>query len=153
MYVLYKNGVKQYPYTLTDMVYANPNTSFPTPITDDVAAQFGVFPVQEVTPPSYNYATQNLSSDAVLQGSSWVQVWTVTSASPDEIQQRRTGQEASVRAQRDQLLHTNVDTFNAMRWEALDDADKQLWRNYRQALLNVPQQAGFPWNVVWPELP
>lgn len=153
MYVLYKNGVKQYPYTLTDMVYANPNTSFPTPITDDVAAQFGVFPVQEVTPPSYNYATQNLSSDAVLQGSSWVQVWTVTSASSDEIQQRRTGQEASVRAQRDQLLHTNVDTFNAMRWEALDDADKQLWRTYRQALLNVPQQAGFPWNVVWPELP
>jgi hypothetical protein len=110
-------------------------------------------PVQEVTPPSYNYATQNLSSDAVLQGSSWVQVWTVSSASPDEIQQRRTGQEASVRAQRDQLLHTNVDTFNAMRWEALDDADKQLWRTYRQALLNVPQQAGFPWNVVWPELP
>lgn len=28
-----------------------------------------------------------------------------------------------------------------------------LWRNYRQALRDVPKQAGFPHNVVWPEAP
>jgi hypothetical protein len=153
MYVLYKNGVKQYPYTLTDMIFANPNTSFPSTITDAVAAQFGVYPVQEVAPPAYDYATQNLSSDAVLQGGSWVQVWSVTSASSEEIAQRRDGQASMVRSQRDQLLHANVDVFNAIRWEALDDATKQQWRDYRQELLDVPQQAGFPWNVTWPVVP
>ena len=32
-------------------------------------------------------------------------------------------------------------------------ATKDLWAPYRQALRDVPQQAGFPMNVVWPTKP
>lgn len=58
-----------------------------------------------------------------------------------------------VRARRDNLLKETVDSVNPMRWEALSDEQKDAWRVYRQALLDVPQQEGFPTNIVWPEEP
>lgn len=57
------------------------------------------------------------------------------------------------RAKRDNLLKETVDSVNPMRWEALTDVQKDAWRAYRQALLDVPQQEGFPTNIVWPEPP
>jgi hypothetical protein len=57
------------------------------------------------------------------------------------------------RAKRDNLLKEVVDSVNPMRWEALSEAQKDAWRAYRQALLDVPQQEGFPNNITWPEVP
>jgi len=57
------------------------------------------------------------------------------------------------RAQRDTLLREVVDSMNPMRWEAMTDTQKDAWRAYRQALLDVPQQEGFPMTIVWPEVP
>lgn len=57
------------------------------------------------------------------------------------------------RARRDTLLKETVDSVNPMRWEAMSDEQKDAWRAYRQALLDVPQQEGFPTNIVWPEAP
>ena len=61
---------------------------------------------------------------------------------------------ASVRADRDARL-TEVDAIagNALRWAALDADTQAAWATYRQALLDVPQQAGFPNDVVWPVKP
>jgi len=61
---------------------------------------------------------------------------------------------ANIRAQRDSLLLT-VDAIagNALRWAALDADTQAAWAAYRQALLDVPQQAGFPNDVAWPEEP
>lgn len=60
-----------------------------------------------------------------------------------------------VRAERNYKLATEVDVIagNALRWAALTDAQRQAWADYRQALLDVPQQAGFPNNVAWPTKP
>ena len=60
----------------------------------------------------------------------------------------------SIRAQRDSLL-LEVDAIagNALRWAALDADTQAAWAVYRQALLDVPQQAGFPHEVIWPEKP
>lgn len=62
---------------------------------------------------------------------------------------------AAVRAERDMKLATEVDTIagNALRWSALTSDQQQAWADYRQALLDVPQQAGFPHEVVWPVKP
>lgn len=57
------------------------------------------------------------------------------------------------RAKRDALLQTTIDAMNPMRWETLTELQKDAWRTYRQALLDVPQQEGFPTNIVWPEVP
>lgn len=60
-------------------------------------------------------------------------------------------QEMQIRAQRNSLL-TLCD------WTQLPDApltteQKQEWAEYRQALRDVPEQAGFPENVAWPLVP
>lgn len=60
-----------------------------------------------------------------------------------------------VRNERLRRLETEVDAIaiNAIRWASLTDAQRQAWADYRQALLDVPQQEGFPHNVVWPVKP
>ena len=60
-------------------------------------------------------------------------------------------QEIQVRAQRNSLL-------DLCDWTQLPDApltaeQKQAWAEYRQALRDVPEQTGFPENVVWPSTP
>jgi len=61
----------------------------------------------------------------------------------------------SVRTERDMRLASEVDPIagNALRWAALDAEEQAAWAAYRQALLDVPQQTGFPHNVTWPTRP
>jgi hypothetical protein len=61
--------------------------------------------------------------------------------------------DGQARAKRDKLLRETVDAINPMRWESMSPEQQDAWRAYRQALLDVPQQAGFPWNVTWPPQP
>ena len=63
--------------------------------------------------------------------------------------QRQLEQEAEeVRTQRDALLA-------ASDWTQVSDApvDHQAWADYRQALRDLPQQAGFPTEITWPQKP
>ena len=45
--------------------------------------------------------------------------------------------------------------LNDSDWSQIGDstADKAAWATYRQALRDVPTQAGFPWTITWPETP
>lgn len=58
-----------------------------------------------------------------------------------------------VRNERDYKIRSEIDVYNPIRWEMLTEEQKQLLRVYRSELLDVPQQAGFPWEVVWPTRP
>jgi hypothetical protein len=55
---------------------------------------------------------------------------------------------AAIRAERDSLL-------TASDWTQVIDApvDQAAWATYRQALRDIPQQAGFPWTITWPVKP
>ena len=59
-----------------------------------------------------------------------------------------------LRSERDGLL-AEVDAFvgNPLRWATLSAEQQNAWAVYRQALLDVPQQSGFPNDVVWPVKP
>ncbi|AFM54659.1 hypothetical protein P12053L_54 [Celeribacter phage P12053L] len=61
----------------------------------------------------------------------------------------------AVREERDMKLSSEVDPIagHALRWAALDDAAQASWTAYRQALLDIPSQAGFPTDVTWPTKP
>lgn len=62
---------------------------------------------------------------------------------------------AQAREKRDRLLRTVVDPIvsNPLRWADMTDAQRQAWADYRRALLDVPDQAGFPLEIVWPAIP
>ena len=137
-------GVVSYPYTLNELKLANTGTSFPKVVTDEIAADFNCFPVIPTDQPEYDY-TVNLQQNAVQEGDQWVEQWISTPATPEEIQERTVNKESFVRGQRNMLLEQ-------CDWTQLPDTpvDSAPWATYRQELRNVPQQAGFPWNVDWP---
>ena len=59
-----------------------------------------------------------------------------------------------LRMEREGLLaEVDVIAGNALRWASLSAEEQNAWAVYRQALLDVPQQAGFPNDVVWPVKP
>ena len=61
-------------------------------------------------------------------------------------------QHQSIRTERDQLLF-QVDRVNPVWYAALTDQQQTELQTYRQALLDVPQQAGFPTEIDWPAKP
>ena len=60
-----------------------------------------------------------------------------------------------IRMQRNFILVSEVDPIitNILRWEELDPIGQNKWRQYRQELLDVPNQEGFPNGIVWPQNP
>jgi hypothetical protein len=59
-----------------------------------------------------------------------------------------------VRSERARLLLVLDQTVgNPLRWAGFTDAQKNALATYRQELLDVPQQIGFPNTVTWPEMP
>src|SRR5699024_8461040 len=62
--------------------------------------------------------------------------------------------EEQARWKRDGLLYElDAIVSNPLRWNEFTEAEQQELALYRQALLDVPQQPGFPEDVEWPELP
>jgi len=58
MYALVKNGsVVAYPYSISQLLRDNPNVSFPSPLTDDVRAEFGALPVEPTAVPEGKRST------------------------------------------------------------------------------------------------
>ena len=57
-----------------------------------------------------------------------------------------------IRAERDYRLHGEVDKIvsNPLRWESLSESKQDEIKAYRQALLDLPQQVGFPTSFTWP---
>lgn len=59
-----------------------------------------------------------------------------------------------VRERRDALLRDlDAITSNPLRWASFSTETQQAYAVYRQALLDVPQQSGFPDTVDWPTPP
>lgn len=62
--------------------------------------------------------------------------------------------EEKARWKRDELLYElDAIATNPLRWGALTETEQQALADYRQALLDVPQQPGFPDEIEWPVNP
>ena len=61
--------------------------------------------------------------------------------------QKDAEQAKSVRATRDAKLAETDWRFRS------DMTPSQEWKDYCQALRDVPEQTGFPWTITWPEMP
>jgi len=77
-------------------------------------------------------------------GSDWVK----------DTQAEYEGLSVEVRILRDKELRSlDKVTSNPLRWASFTDEQKSAYADYRQALLDVPQQDGFPYDVTWPTKP
>lgn len=61
----------------------------------------------------------------------------------------------AVRIERDRRLRNDVDPIvsNPLRWNDMDAGLQYEWIDYRQALLDIPKQPGFPNQIHWPNKP
>jgi len=60
---------------------------------------------------------------------------------------------AVVRDERDRRLEEDVDPISAVRWESMEESERQAWKDYRQLLLDIPDSTDDPAEVVWPARP
>lgn len=67
-------------------------------------------------------------------------------------QLNRSSAEFQIRSERNKLL-TDIDRVNPIWYASLSADQQQELSTYRQALLAVPQQSGFPETVTWPIKP
>lgn len=145
-YAKVNNGqVEQYPLSLTDIRIQMPNVSFAANVSNEELEQFGYFLVTPTDEPAFDY-TKNVVRNAVSGDNGFVEIWQETAASQDEVAERVANKSNEVRAERDALL-------SASDWTQVADApvNSAAWAAYRQALRNIPQQPGFPWDITWPE--
>lgn len=77
--------------------------------------------------------------------------WAVEKIPEKTEAEKREDAEKSVRAKRDSLI-SETDYLFASDYP-ISAEDLEAVKVYRQALRDVPQQAGFPFDVVWPDLP
>mgnify|MGYP000750535390 FL=1 len=126
-----------------------PNVSFPPngPDADFLAANG----CMGVTVWKAHDKTQKLVPAAPYIEGSTVYTVVVQAKTPEEVAADTASEAANVRAQRDRLLA-------ACDWRVIKalEAGQGLasdWAAYRQALRDVPTQAGFPWTIDWPHDP
>jgi hypothetical protein len=151
MYALIKNEqVEKYPYSIGLLRKDNPQTSFPANLNNELLAEWNVYLVNP-TPKPKTDQTKNVVEGTPVNENGWKQVWIITDATAEEIAQRTEEQEFNVRLERDQkLVESDWVVIKSMETEV---PEIEAWKFYRQALRNIPQQSGFPWNVVWPKKP
>ena len=135
-----KNNVLQYPYSFGNLRMDFPNVSFPDDANDESINYFRVYRVQQTERPAYDDTVNALVDSVELVNEKWVQKWLVENVNEELAI-------LNARGNRDRLL-SETD------WMALfDNVLTQEWAAYRQALREVPQQAGFPFEIIWPTKP
>ena len=142
--------VVAFPYTLERMRRDNPNVSFPQNPPEQVLASFGVFKVEVEEPPKVDEKTKKAVRDNVpapVEGR-WVLGWRVVEKNQKEREEYYDLMAATVRRRREDLLQETD-------WMALSDTPPMsaAWASYRQALRDITDQAGFPYDVTWPTTP
>jgi len=145
MYIKIANGEpSQFPYTIGQFRRDHPKTSFPQDIPVAILNSYSVYEVTQLDTPDYDFLTQTatrateptLATDSAIYELGYV----ITDKSQSEA-------EFEVRSHRNALI-SETD------WTACSDVTMPTEMvAYRQALRDVTNQEGFPFNIVWPEKP
>jgi len=143
MYAKITNGVvEQFPYTLGNLRRDNPNTSFPKEIPSETLAAYGVVKVTITPMPAIDGRTHTQTRSVQLIDGVWTQVWTA-----EQLGEQEAG--SNIRADRNSRLAQSDWTQG----KDIPEATSTAWAAYRQALRDIPTQAGFPYNLTWPQEP
>ena len=142
-----------------------PNTGFPAQLTADIISEFGGDVVLEGPQASGGDHYQYSQRQGVEQiDGKWYTKYVLGPVFTD----RDVGggniltaaeQEANYKAQKDTEQANSVrqsrnSMLAATDWRFCSDlTPSQEWKDYRQALRDVPSQPGFPWDIQWPTQP
>ena len=123
-------------------------------ITPALAAQYG-YGIYEAGKKPSPVKYQRVQEEEITQREDliWEQQYSLREATDEEKADEDAWKAASIREERDYKLRWDVDSLNPIRWASLTTEQQDAMTAYRQELLDVPAQEGFPWEVTWPVKP
>jgi hypothetical protein len=154
-----------YESELRSFLKANDGPSYDQ-LTPEVMEALGVDPVlegpQATTTPPYQYSQRDGVEQ--LDGKWYTKyiagpAFTDRPATDTEPAQTAAEQEAAYKAQKDteqakSVRQSRDDKLKETDWRyRRDQTTTPEWDAYCQALRDVPAQAGFPWEIIWPTIP
>jgi hypothetical protein len=134
-----------YPYTLTDLKRSNPETSFPTDMTNFDTSDWHCYPVQDTTPPEAQGKVAHRIAPIFVDGA-WVEQWELA----DYTAENTDAQWSAIRSDRNNRLADS--DWTQLPDAALTNVQTAEWASYRQALRDITTQTD-PFNINWPVAP
>ena len=142
-----------------------PNTSMPKPLTEAIINDFGgdvVFEGPQATGGTVYQYSQGAGVEQI--NGKWYTKYVLgpifSDTTVDGVTTTAAENEAAYKAMKDAEQAKSVRTTRGEKlkdtdWTQVADApvDKAAWATYRQALRDVTAQDGFPWAIIWPEMP
>lgn len=146
-----------------------PNTSMPRPLTEAIINDFGgdvVFEGPQATGGTVYQYSQGAGVEQI--NGKWYTKYVLgpifTDTTVDGVTTTAAENEAAYKAMKDAEQAKSVRTTRGEKlkdtdWTQVADAlldapvDKAAWATYRQALRDVTAQSGFPWTIIWPDVP
>jgi hypothetical protein len=152
----FDNNIIQYP--IINLYEQLPHISLPLDLTDNNVLPAGYVYVHNVnTLPTFNAITQKLvETTPQLVNKKWVKTYEVIDLDPLTVESNISTAAEVVRQIRNQKIKDfESRLLRAFRLQnsGMSHENIGVLDSYVQALADVPQQPGFPLNVVWPNLP
>jgi hypothetical protein len=144
MYIKLNNGVPEL-YSLAQLRRDNPNTSFPSALSEGVLGQHGVQKLTVLPAPKHDSRTHYLKESALYTVDGKWQMHYTAEPLPLSVATK------NVKADRDRLL-AETDWVVVKAYESQSPV-LQEWSAYRQQLRDLPTQPNFPHDTVWPSKP
>ena len=148
-----ENGIPVgHPVTVENFRALNPKVSFPKALTPDAVKPYGFGVYRKLSEPALSLYQKAIeiapqkASDCV-----WEQAWQVVAMTDAEVSERDDKEAKIVRSRRDGLLQ-ETDWIVIKSYEPGANIPAE-WELYRQALRDITEQAGFPYEVTWPTKP
>jgi hypothetical protein len=126
MYILLKDGnIAKYPYSINQLKQDNKNVSFPANISEDILAQFEVYPVVPAEYPQVDYTKNVIEETPNLVNGVWYQDYTVVDATAEQIAERKAELNAQAEANRAEAYRNESDPL-FFKWQR-GEATEQEW--------------------------
>jgi hypothetical protein len=145
--------VAKYPYSIGDLRKDNRHISFPKVVSGELLASYNVFPVSSSPIPEVDYTKVVREGAPKLVDGVWVQVWDISDATSEEIEQRLARLSDMVR--RDRNTKLSESDWTQVGDTPLTNDVKLSWATYRQALRDITSHVNFPHleEADWPVKP
>jgi hypothetical protein len=151
MYIKVSGSEITYPYTLDNLRNDNTNVSFPKNLTNDILASFHTYPIIYVDVDiDSDYEKNYVEGTPIQSGSVYVQNWITSSASVEEIAQRKEEKWTEIREIRNNLL-SECD-WTQMNDTPISGSKLTEWQTYRQSLRDITSQSN-PFEITWSTKP
>lgn len=146
------NDVVTYPYSIGLLRRDNPAVSFPASPTDELLAEWNVFPVTEIVQPSVNTLIEYITEGTPFFGTDhWEQQWVVNTYNPVEEANVLAIFQQDVAAEAEFLFEATNKYITQALTEGLELTPELI--AYRTALMNPVFLIGYPNNITWPTVP